>query len=348
VSNVVQFPLSSAAAASRVSFPVGPALLDEPPPDTHVVQFYHDDAFLFDTVGRYLRSGLRAGDAAVIIASPAHADGIAARLDESGQSALNEGRLRVVDAEALLGKFMVGGHPDEGLFLNALERIMGGLFLGDRGPCDLGPRNVRAFGEMVDLLWQRGNSAAALELDALWNRARRRFDLSLFCAYTMSNFYKQDESGQFRTLCELHTHVIPTEDVAWHSGNAFDCLRQVSLLEQRARLLENEVQYRKEVESALTESMLVRGRLEAELRAVAARELDHRPGCILHDGCRELLGRVLEPLHHLVATAREMSSRRETPVHEPGWQQLATHGTELQALIERLVAPTEVDSAAKR
>jgi hypothetical protein len=327
VSNVVQFPFSPAGAQRPASFQVGASLLDAPPPDTHVVQFYDEEDFLYDTVGRYLRSGLRAGGTAVIIATPAHAEGIAARLEDQSTLAREQGRLQIVDAEALLGQFMIGGHPDEALFLGALERLLVGV-----APTQSAAGGLRAFGEMVDVLWRRGSSAAALELDALWNRARRRFELSLFCAYTMRNFYKQDDSGQFRDLCELHTHVIPTESVDWHTGNAFDCLRKISLLEQRARLLESEVQYRKEVEGALTESMLVRGRIEAELRSAADREHTR----FLSASCRELFTRILDPLQQVLTTARHMAARPDA-AEEPGWQELTARGAELRALIEQVL-----------
>jgi hypothetical protein len=339
VSNVVQFPLSAGAPLNRACFHVGPSLLDDPPAATHAVQFYDDDGFLFDTVGRFLRSGLRAGDAAVIIATPAHADGISSRLEEAMcQEAVRDGRLLVVDAEALLSNFMIGGQPDEALFLGALSRLMTGVST-PAAPA----RRVRAFGEMVDVLWRRGNSGAALELDALWNRAMSRFDLSLFCAYGMSNFYKQDESGQFKQLCELHTHVIPTEDVAWHTGNAFDCLRRISLLEQRARLLESEVQYRKEVESALEESMLARRRIEAELCASGAREGEQLGAQHIDTTCRELFASILEPLNSVLEVTQRMSLEREPAAHDPSWQQLAASGIRLKSLIEKLLvtAPAE-------
>ncbi len=38
----------------------------------HIVQFYEDDAFLCDTVARFIGAGLAAGDAVVIIATDLH------------------------------------------------------------------------------------------------------------------------------------------------------------------------------------------------------------------------------------------------------------------------------------
>ncbi|HET6314394.1 MAG TPA: hypothetical protein VFH60_11200, partial [Chloroflexia bacterium] len=40
----------------------------------HAVQFYDDDHFLLDALGRFVGSALEAGDAAIVIATEAHRD----------------------------------------------------------------------------------------------------------------------------------------------------------------------------------------------------------------------------------------------------------------------------------
>ena len=48
-------------------------------------------------------------------------------------------------------------------------------------------RRVRAFGEMVALLWSEGNQAAAIRLEELWNELALSQTFCLFCAYSMDS-----------------------------------------------------------------------------------------------------------------------------------------------------------------
>ena len=46
----------------------------------HVVQFYGDDGFLLDELSRFIGTALGAGEAALVIATKEHRDGLARRL----------------------------------------------------------------------------------------------------------------------------------------------------------------------------------------------------------------------------------------------------------------------------
>jgi hypothetical protein len=72
------------------------------------------------------------------------------------------------------------------------------------------PRTVvRAYGEMVDVLWQTGHPDAAIRLEMLWNKLALSRGFALLCGYSMGNFYKKAE--QFQAVCDLHTHVMAAE-----------------------------------------------------------------------------------------------------------------------------------------
>src|SRR5262245_52303531 len=125
MSNIVQFPLAS-AVRSRTH--VGARLLNEPPPRAHAVQFYDDATFLFDTVALFVRSGLEAGDTVVLIATPDHTNGILSRMDGStSEFAIDAGRLVLLDAEAMLSRFMIGERPVGELFMSATDRLLTNL-----------------------------------------------------------------------------------------------------------------------------------------------------------------------------------------------------------------------------
>jgi hypothetical protein len=275
LSNILHFP-SATATPARSAGHLGSRLLSEPPPHAHAVQFYDDEPFLLETVGFFMRAGLAAGELGLIIATPAHTEGILSQLGQDvGERALAGGALLLVDADAMLARFMRGDEPDESSFEAAIERVFESLFdglpAGERAsdPAPARRTRVRAFGEMVDLLWKRGNPAAALTLEEYWNRAAARHDLVLLCGYGMRNFYKADDTAPFGEVCRLHTHVMPTEHFAKDAGDVFERLREISVLEQRARSLESEVAYRELLEGALRATLDERTRAALEPDAAA-------------------------------------------------------------------------------
>jgi hypothetical protein len=166
----------------------------------HAAKFYENEASLYRTVSRFLTEGLLGEQPAVIIATPEHERGIEDLLCASGievRDARRNGDLVVLDAEETLGAFMVEGHPDRRLF----EEQLGGIIeqtLRGRGHVVL-----RAYGEMVDVLWKQGRPDAAIELEILWNQLAAKYDFSLLCGYSMGNFYK--EPRRFQDVCEQHT-----------------------------------------------------------------------------------------------------------------------------------------------
>src|SRR3989475_2119770 len=50
----------------------------------HVVQFYSEDEFLVDAISRFLGVSLAAGDAAIVLATKTHREGIARKVKERG------------------------------------------------------------------------------------------------------------------------------------------------------------------------------------------------------------------------------------------------------------------------
>ena len=56
----------------------------EPPPHHHEVQFYSDEAVFIDAFARYIAAALKAGDAAIAVATESHLAAIALRLNMRG------------------------------------------------------------------------------------------------------------------------------------------------------------------------------------------------------------------------------------------------------------------------
>lgn len=173
----------------------------------HGVQFYKDEGSLAATVAKFLDEGLQVGEPALVIATPQHTAVIAKYLQALGQnvSSLKGTReLHVFDARKIMSAFMVNGMPDPLLFKSTVGNLLDRL-TAVRQPCP-----VRAYGEMVDLLWQDGNSEAAIRLEILWNGLASNYDFSLMCGYAVGHFYKETEHDSgYQSVCGLHSHIVP-------------------------------------------------------------------------------------------------------------------------------------------
>jgi hypothetical protein len=176
------------------------------------VQIYADLEVLAGSVATYLARGFEAGEPAVVVATAEHAEHFLGALAAAGWDASRIGReafLRVENAEATLAAIMQGGtRPSRAAF----EQIVGGL-LDDAAKVAPG-RETRAFGEMVDLLCERGDTHAAAELEELWNDLGRRRRFSLLCGYRLDVFDRAAQVGTLPDVCRAHSHVLPASDSA--------------------------------------------------------------------------------------------------------------------------------------
>ena len=179
-----------------------PELVRHPGEHDHLVQVYTETAFLVDAVAEYLASGLRAGEGAIVIARPENRTlflgALAARGVRPGPA------LRMLDAEETLGTFMVGGMPQ----WTAFHTACGGAIAEMR----LQYPTLRAYGEMVDILWQRGERSAALRLEDFWNELGKLQTFSLLCAYQMDPLDAETYGGALQAVCRCHSHLIPARD----------------------------------------------------------------------------------------------------------------------------------------
>ena len=170
-------------------------------PGDHACHVYQDETSLLDTLCAFVGGGLWAGESAIVIATDAHL----LRLEEMlRQSGLDLAHFRATDAyiplsaEVSLSKFMENGWPDA-------ER-----FEGFVAPTILraarGGRPVRAFGEMVALLWARGMFAATVRLEHLWNKTLEREKIRLLCGYPKTGF-AHGRAQSIREIDAAHTLV---------------------------------------------------------------------------------------------------------------------------------------------
>ena len=227
-----------------------PASIDAPLPsvDGHVVQFYADDKDLTHAVGNFLGEGLSAGDVVVVIAVQAHERAFRDRLQSQGfdvDDACETGSLLFLDATVTLSRFMRDEDPDPLLFEDVVGQVIRERLVRANGA------RVRAYGEMVDVLWQRGARKGAVRLEELWNDLRAQHPFTLFCAYSMDGFYKEPDAAHL--VCQTHTHVIGNGPA--RPNRSPTELQATGLPPQHAQRLAREIAHREEVERTLRESL---------------------------------------------------------------------------------------------
>lgn len=168
----------------------------------HAVQFYQDDESLVSIVSRFLGEGLTQRQPAVVIATPEHRDSLESALAGRGIDVTRMkqlGDIVMVDAREILDTVLADGMPHPRLF----EHVLGAMF---KEVARINPgRTTRAYGEMVNVLWKDGMTAAAVRLETLWNELAKSHDFKLLCGYSMGNFYKDAAVGE---ITRLHTHVL--------------------------------------------------------------------------------------------------------------------------------------------
>ena len=315
--------------------------LGEPVRGAHAAQFYADDTFLLDELSRYIGAALVGGEAAVMIATKSHRDGLEQRLRSRGldlTSVMAQGRYIALDAAETMAKFMVDDWPEAALFTEVV-----GSVLGPAAAVSGRNHHIAAFGEMVALLWEQGNPKAAIRVEQLWNNLARIYSLSLRCAYPMKGFDRGEHSDLFLKICAEHSHVIPVESycalVSEEERN-----RSVSLLQQKAQALENEMAERKQVEEALRRTQ---AELESQIeqRTSALRRLSSR---LLHlqDTERRRIARELHDSlgQYLVGLKLNVEMLKQTPNAERLWaeadQLMQQCMTEVRTLSYLLHPPT--------
>jgi len=164
----------------------------------HVVQLYDNDVIFIDTLTGFVESAIRSNENAVIIATDRHLTALEAKLESRGHkidTLIVENRFIPVSAEETLHEFFINGKLDESRFM----KVISGLLQHAKG----NQKKVRAFGEMVAILWAQGNKEATVQLEHFWTKLAKQDPFCVYCAYSKEILTSDEE-----TVCGCHTRVI--------------------------------------------------------------------------------------------------------------------------------------------
>ncbi|WP_052666859.1 EAL domain-containing protein [Nitriliruptor alkaliphilus] len=233
----------------RVDVPAGTAA----PGDErdHRVLYYDDDRVLAAWVADALAAALLRGDHAVTVTTEEHREMLGAALADRGVDVSAEvasGRLVQYDAAATLDLLMVDGMPATELLAEVVAALT-----------PAGGRELWAYDEMVAVLWERGEVAAAMALEESWNACLAGTSTSLLCSYPSADVAAAGGPAGYERIAQHHSHVT---------------VGGCSLRVDAAAVRRDPTRHVQELRAALAATAVAVGaqaRLEAELRELEER-----------------------------------------------------------------------------
>jgi len=164
--------------------------------ERHGVHFYATDEAVVAAVADTFEAAIDGGESILLVATAEHRAGIEAELRRRG-SRLDSRPYHAFDAAETLDSLLLNGVPDRQLFQAVVGTLV--MKLVSEGPLSI-------YGEMVNLLWQRGDVMAAMRLEGFWNELGAGTDFSLLCGYRTGG---DRDSSLVTRVSDLHSHELP-------------------------------------------------------------------------------------------------------------------------------------------
>ncbi len=178
-----------------------------PDAGSHLLKICPNEMLQAEAIAYFIKGGLLNDELVIIIARTSLRIAIISKMNALGLDAQhfkNQGQIKFFDAELLLSSLLVDGLLDERAFQECIvEPIQA---------AQLKFGKIRAFGEMVDMLWKKGQRDRALQLEGLWDDLAKKYEFALFCIYLLNSFDSSDNDDSLEHICKAHTHLLPMEN----------------------------------------------------------------------------------------------------------------------------------------
>ena len=177
-----------------------------PPDDSHACVLYDDDDDLITSVSGSFEAEVPDG-AVLVVATPEHRLALEGRWLAAGGS---REHFHAHDAGAMLESLLRGGELDMDFFRDNVATIVQDL--AQRRP-------LAIYGEMVNLLWQRGDPLRAMYLEEAWNDLAAQAEFRLICGYRVD---PEPWDATLDLVIALHTSAVclPAEVTTASSGGS--------------------------------------------------------------------------------------------------------------------------------
>lgn len=170
----------------------------------HFVQVCQNLTSQAEILTQYIIEGLTNGEGIVIIARVGLRKALSAKFKDLGLD-LNDlkaqGKIRIFDADFMLSLFNFDDTVDRAAF----EKCVLPPVLETK----LKFGKVRAFGEMVDILWKDGWQDLAIELEGWWGEICEEHNLMLLCTYLLESLDPAEYNHSLKRICNTHNHLVP-------------------------------------------------------------------------------------------------------------------------------------------
>ena len=177
------------------------------------MEFYAYDAQITGRVASFVAPAFDTGEAVIIIATKEHRAALEQELATRGldvASARRTGTYLALDAAETLAKLLDDGMPSASRFAT----VIGGVIAEALAR---GATHVRAYGEMVALLWLAGRPDAAIALEHLWNELGREGTFTLLCGYPVTAF-RPSQAEAIAEVGRTHSQIAPIRPQLRPSG----------------------------------------------------------------------------------------------------------------------------------
>ena len=162
----------------------------------HGVHFSRSDEHAVAAVVEMVCDAIDHDRGVVLVVSGLHRRWIESELHVRG-ARIDGGHFHVLDAAATLSSLLVAGEPDAERFRSVL-----GTLVADAA--SRSPAGLSVYGEMVGILWARGDPQSAMRLEELWNELQGAVPFSLMCGYVLD---ARTSSRDLAAIRGVHSHV---------------------------------------------------------------------------------------------------------------------------------------------
>ena len=173
----------------------------------HSVLFYSSDQQFLERMARCMAGNLNSGNSAIVVARKQHREQLPAFLEATGvdmATAIGEGRYIALDSIELLSTFVINGLFNQERFLEVCSKLFSAaanVAKGSQESC------LSVCGQCAPVLWEQGNTEAAIQLERELTDIVKRLHVDVFCGYPRDTFHGEQHQPDFQSICSEHSAV---------------------------------------------------------------------------------------------------------------------------------------------